>query len=162
MKKSILLVIVFLFIICLLFAGCRKIQNGGSQTTTAGPGTNATSPSTTRGETLAITDAVGETVLQLPDESHGISVLSKTSPVQRGNSVNIIIMGKADHTYSITFRLDGEASALKGEPVSGNEVGIATWNLEVPKDLATGVYEAAIRDTADGSEDYVITHIEVK
>ena len=161
MKKLLLTAALLTLAACLLLTGCHKVPQGASTTTAPKEDVTALTE-TTDGPTKAIVDAAGETVLQLPDENHGISILSKTSPVLRGNSVNIVIMGQPDHEYSITFTLDGKETALKGEAVRGSDVGIATWNLEVAKDLATGVYEATVRDTADGSEDYVITHIEVK
>ncbi|MBQ6266582.1 MAG: hypothetical protein IJK64_02290 [Clostridia bacterium] len=159
MKKSIILCALSALLICLTFTGCKMHV---STDPTAPDAETTTRAKLTPGVTQTIVDAQGETVLQLPDESHGVNVLSKTSPVQRGSSINLIIQGRAKEKYSIEFRLDGEDAALKADDMTANEVGFATWNVDVPKDLAAGVYDVTVRNLAKPDEEYLITHIEIK
>lgn len=174
MKKKVLLIATLLLTVCVTLTACKKqpaadpgAASAGTAAQTAADehetetatATRATQP-TTKGTTRAISDAAGEAVLQLPDENHGISVVSKTSPVQRGNSLNLVIMGKPGRSYQIECKLDGKESGITAAPLKAGEVGFATWDIPIPESAAAGVYDVTIKD-ADGT-DYVITHIEVK
>ncbi|MBR4726318.1 MAG: hypothetical protein IK080_00330 [Clostridia bacterium] len=161
MKKSILICILCALLVCLTLTGC-KMHVSTDPTAPSAEDETTTRAKLIPGETQTIVDAQGETVLQLPDDSHGVSVLSKTSPVQRGSSISLIIQGRASEKYSIEFRLDGEKAALKADDMKANAVGFITWNIDVPKDLATGVYDVTIRNLAKPDTEYLITHIEVK
>lgn len=98
----------------------------------------------------------------IKNESKGISVLSKTSPVRKGNSASVTIMGQAGKSYSIEFYKDaGTLSAASGlGSKTADSDGLVTWTFEVGYDCESGNRKIIIKEK--GSDNFVQTSITVE
>lgn len=96
------------------------------------------------------------------NKSKGISVLSKTSPVKRGNSASVTIMGQSEKVYSIEFYSDANTvSTTSGlnNKTAGSD-GLVTWTFEVGNNCEPGNRKIIIREK--GSDNFVQTSITVE
>lgn len=118
-----------------------------------------TEKSTKKNEITTKRSVSDETV---KNESKGISVLSKTSPVKKGNSASVTIMGQAGKSYSIEFYKDADTvSAADGlNSRTANSDGLVTWTFEVGYDCEEGNRKIIIREK--GSDNFVQTSITVE
>ncbi len=95
------------------------------------------------------------------EESNGLHILSKTSPVIKGNDVSIIIMGTPNAEYTIEF-YENEAkkaaySGLKATKSDSN--GTASWNFTVESTCESGERKVIIREK--NSDKYIQTSVTV-
>lgn len=114
---------------------------------------------TKKNDTTAKSNISNETV---KNESKGISVISKTSPVKKGNSASVTIMGQSGKTYSIEFYKNSSAIAsadgLGTQTADSN--GLVTWTFEVGYDCEVGNRKIIIKEK--GSDNFVQTSITVE
>ena len=93
--------------------------------------------------------------------SKGINILSKASPVLRGNDASIIIMGTPGATYTIEFyeteTRKAEYSGL--EKAKADTSGIASWNFTIEDNCEPGERKVIIREK--NSDKYIQTLITV-
>lgn len=93
--------------------------------------------------------------------SKGVHILSKTSPVLRGNDASIIIMGTPGATYTIEFyeteTRKAEYSGL--EKAKADTSGIASWNFTIEDNCEPGERKVIIREK--NSDKYIQTLITV-
>lgn len=118
-----------------------------------------TDKSTKKNETTTKGSVSDETV---KDEIKGFSVLSKTTPVKRGNTASVTIMGQAGKSYSIEFYSDADTvSTANGlTPKKADSNGFVTWTFEIGYDCEAGNRKIIIREK--GSDNFVQTSITVE
>ena len=118
-----------------------------------------TDKSTKKNETTTKKSISDETV---KNESKGISVLSKTTPVKRGNSASVTIMGQAGKSYSIEFYKDSAAvsTAIGLADKTADADGLVTWTFDVGYECEAGNRKIIIKEK--GSDNFVQTSITVE
>lgn len=112
----------------------------------------ATVPATKK---TVINDTVNE-------KSVGISMLSKSDPVQIGNHASIIIKGTPGKIYSINFyespEMPANYSALEDKKADAN--GFVSWSFEIRNSCDLGKRKVIIKES--NSDNYIETSITVK
>lgn len=118
-----------------------------------------TDKATKKNETTTKRSVSDETV---KNESKGISVLSKTTPVKKGNSASVTIMGQAGKSYYIEFYEDaGTVSTADGlVSKTADSDGLVTWTFEVGYDCEAGNRKIIIKEK--GSDNFIQTSITVE
>lgn len=84
--------------------------------------------------------------------ANGINVLSKTSPVLRGNNASIVITGTPDASYTIEFyETETKKAAYSGlEAVKADHSGIASWSFTIEEGCEAGERKVIIREKNSG------------
>lgn len=112
----------------------------------------ATDVSTDPADTSAQTDA--------PEESAGsIQVHSLTSPVERGRTAYMEILGTPGEEYSITvYYASSVSKAADLVPKTADENGLVTWKWKVGSRTAAGTYKITVTGGGDTLETvFVVT-----
>lgn len=94
--------------------------------------------------------------------NNGITVITKTSPVSRGNGASIIIYGTPGKTYSIEFYESGD-NAVKSEELSdktADDNGFASWTFKIAENCESGNKKIIVREK--NSNKFVQTSITVQ
>ena len=95
------------------------------------------------------------------EESNGLHILSKTSPVIKGNSASVMIMGTPDAEYTIEFyeteTKKAAYSGLENEKADSN--GIANWTFIIENTCESGEKKVIIREK--NSDKYIYTSITI-
>ena len=98
---------------------------------------------------------------KISEENNGLHILSKTTPVIKGNSASIIITGTPFAEYTIEFyetaTKKAAYSGLGTEKSDSN--GIATWVFTIESDCEAGNRKVIIREK--NSDKYIQTSITV-
>lgn len=130
-----------------------------SAKTEAAKSTSKAKKTTKNNETTVKNSIHNETV---KDESKGITVLSRTTPVKKGSSASVTIMGTAGKSYSIDFYKDNsslyQTNGLGQQTADRN--GLVTWTFTVGYDCESGNRKIIIKEK--GSDNYVQTSITVE
>lgn len=95
------------------------------------------------------------------EESNGLYILTKTSPVIKGNSVSIIIMGTPDAEYTIEFyETENKKAAYSGlENTKSDSNGMANWTFTVESTCESGDKKVIIKEK--NSDKYIQTSITI-
>ncbi len=81
-----------------------------------------------------------------------ISLLSMTTPVNRGNEVTVSIKGKPNTTYDIDVIYSSGESRAKGlEDKTSDSEGNLSWTFKVSNNVKVGTYEVKITDGKDSA-----------
>ena len=81
-----------------------------------------------------------------------ISLLSMTTPVNRGNEVTVSIKGKPNTTYDIDVIYSSGISKAKGlEDKTSDSEGNLSWTFKVSNNVKVGTYEVKITDGKDSA-----------
>ena len=93
--------------------------------------------------------------------SNGINILSKSSPVIKGNNVSIVITGTPGASYIIEFyETETKKAAYPGlEVTKADYSGIASWNFKTEESCEPGNRKVIIREK--NSDKYIQTAITV-
>ena len=134
------------------------ITNNSMTATTRTAAETANSPaSTTLKETkrAVVDDKINE-------KSVGISMLTKTDPVQIGNQATIFIQGTPGKTYSIDFYETPSTAAATSslEDKKADTNGFVSWTFEISKTCNPGKRKLIIKENS--SSNYLETLITVK
>ncbi len=97
----------------------------------------------------------------IKEESKGINVLTKTTPVFPGNTATITVLGKADKKYTIDFYEEGSVPSVATglEDKVANEYGFVSWTFTVSPLCSAGNKRIIIKEI--GSDNYIQTSIKV-
>ena len=92
----------------------------------------------------------------------GVSVITKTSPVGRGDSATIIIMGTPGAKYSIEFyESDKKVASYSGlENKTADSSGICSWTFKIGSSCEPGERKIIIKEKNSGN--YAQTSISVQ
>lgn len=145
------------------------------QTTEFVPITIITTPKTTKTET---TKAAKTETTKKPSENktttrktgstepikeiaNGLNVLTKTTPVNAGNSATITIMGNPNKNYSIEFFEDGSTPSVTTglETKKSDASGFVSWTFTVSPLCSAGPKKIVIKEK--GTNNYIQTSITV-
>lgn len=93
--------------------------------------------------------------------SKGINILSKTSPVLKGNNASIIIIGTPGASYTVDFfETESKKAAYSGlEAVKADHSGVASWSFTIEESCESGERKVIIRE--QNSDKYIQTYITV-
>ncbi len=120
-------------------------------------------PKETKASANASSESASTTVKndKISEENNGLHILSKTTPVIKGNSASIIITGTPFAEYTIEFyetaTKKAAYSGLGTEKADSN--GIATWTFTIEGDCEAGNRKVIIREK--NSDKYIQTSITV-
>lgn len=93
---------------------------------------------------------------------NGIGIVSKTSPVVKGNSANIMVMGTPDSEFTIEF-YESETKIASYEGLGStrsDNSGFASWTFNIENTCESGERKVIIREK--NSEKFIQTYITVK
>ncbi len=109
----------------------------------------------------AVTTTKKATSDKVDEISNGINILSKTSPVTKGNSASIMIMGTPDAEYTIEFyeTADKKAAGSGFGSVKAGSNGIASWSFLIGDGCESGERKIIIREK--NSDKYIQTSITI-
>lgn len=95
------------------------------------------------------------------EKNNGLNILSKSSPVARGNYASVIIMGTSGAEYSIEFYESATQKASYDglNTIKADTSGIASWNFAIDNACETGDKKIIIREL--NSDKYIQTSITV-
>jgi len=98
---------------------------------------------------------------KLEEIANGINILSKTSPVLKGNNASVIIMGTPGASYTIEFYETETKKAAYGglEATRADSSGIASWDFTIEDSCEPGERMVIIREK--NSDKYTQTSITV-
>lgn len=98
----------------------------------------------------------------IPEKSKGISLMTKTTPVNIGNSAVIMIQGTAGKKYTIDFYESTDKTAnYKGlETKTADSNGFVTWSFIIEDDCDPGDRKIIIKEK--NSSNYIQTSITVQ
>lgn len=99
---------------------------------------------------------------KIEEINNGITVITKTSPVSRGNGASIIIYGTPGKTYSIEFYESGD-NAVKSEELfdkTADDNGFASWTFKIAENCESGNKKIIVREK--NSNKFVQTSITVQ
>ncbi len=117
----------------------------------------------TTAKTTADTTTATKTVQsdKVDEIINGINILSKTSPVIKGNSASIIITGTPNAEYTIEFyeTADKKATYSGLGTAKADSNGIASWSFAVESSCESGERKIIIREK--NSDKYIQTSITV-
>lgn len=97
---------------------------------------------------------------KINEKSVGISLLSKSDPVETGNHATIIIQGTPGKTYTIDFYETPSKRASGLSEVKADENGFASWSFKIKKSCNLGKRKVVIKE--NNSSNYIETSITVK
>lgn len=94
--------------------------------------------------------------------SNGLFIITKTSPVAKGNSATVVIQGTPGAAYSIEFyKNDKEKAAYEGiRETSANSSGFASWTFTVEDNCESGERKIIIKEK--NSNKFIQTSITVQ
>lgn len=94
--------------------------------------------------------------------SNGLYIITKTSPVIKGNSATVVIQGTPGAEYTIEFYKNStEKAAYKGiDKTSADSSGFASWTFTVEDDCESGNRKIIIKEI--NSKKYIQTSITVQ
>lgn len=94
--------------------------------------------------------------------SNGLSLITKTSPVIKGNAATVMIQGSPNEKYTIEFYTDKEIKAsYEGlHETSADTNGFASWTFTVEESCESGEHKIIIREKK--SDNYIQTSIIVQ
>ncbi len=97
----------------------------------------------------------------IKEESKGINVLTKTTPVFPGNTATITVLGKPDKKYTIDFYEEGSVPSVATglEDKTANEYGFVSWTFSISPLCSAGNKKIIIKEI--GSDNYIQTSIKV-
>ncbi len=97
----------------------------------------------------------------IDEKVNGLNILSKTSPVIKGNDVSIIVMGTPSTEYTIEFyeTATDKAPYIGQETAKSDSSGIVSWNFKIKDTCETGERKIIIREK--NSDKYIQTSITV-
>ncbi len=99
---------------------------------------------------------------KIDEINNGITVITKTSPVSRGNGASIIIYGTPDKTYSIEFYENAD-NPVKSEELSdktADDNGFVSWTFKIGENCESGNKKIIVREK--NSNKFVQTSITVQ
>lgn len=99
---------------------------------------------------------------KIEEINNGITVITKTSPVNKGNSASIIIYGTPDKTYSIEFYEDAD-NAVKSDELADKKAddnGFTSWTFKISETCEAGNKKIIVREK--NSNKFVQTSITVQ
>ncbi len=93
--------------------------------------------------------------------ANGINILSKTSPVLKGNNASVIIIGTPGASYTVEFyETETKKAAYSGlKTVKADSSGIASWDFTIEESCEPGERKVIIREK--NSDKYIQTSITV-
>lgn len=99
---------------------------------------------------------------KIEEISSGVSVITKTSPVGRGDSATIIIMGNPGAEYSIEFyETANKTASYSGlESKKADSSGVCSWTFKVGSSCESGERKIIIKEKNSGN--YAQTSITVQ
>ena len=121
-------------------------------------------PATTKNPKVTKASTTKKQVINdtINEKAIGISLLSKSDPVECGNHATIFIQGTPGKTYSIVFyKSPSEAadySALKDKKADAN--GFVSWSFKITESCSLGKRKVVIKE--NNSSNYIETSITVK
>lgn len=94
--------------------------------------------------------------------SNGLFIITKTSPVTKGNSATVVIQGTPRATYSIEFyKNDKEKASYEGiREASADSSGFVSWTFTVEDDCESGERKIIIKEK--NSDKFIQTSITVQ
>ena len=96
------------------------------------------------------------------EKAVGISLLTKTDPIQTGNYATVYIQGTPGKTYSIDF-YQSPSVKMKSknlEAKAADENGFVSWSFEIKNDCSAGKRKVVIKEV--NSNNYLETAITVR
>lgn len=102
---------------------------------------------------------VDDTIIE---KAVGISMLTKSDPVQTGNYATVYIQGTPGKTYSIDFYQSPsvEMKSKDLEDKTADENGFVSWSFEIKNDCSAGKRKVVIKEA--NSNNYLETSITVR
>ncbi len=96
------------------------------------------------------------------EESNGLSLIAKTSPVSVGNTATVIIQGAPDKRYTIEFyKNETETASYSGlSEIISDSSGFASWTFEIGNDCEPGNRKIIIKEK--NSNKFIQTSINVQ
>ncbi|MGN0547008.1 MAG: hypothetical protein ACI4I3_06710 [Acutalibacteraceae bacterium] len=130
--------------------------------TTASQTVNSTKADNQPAKTTSKPAATTSASAKIEEISNGVSVITKTSPVGRGDSATVIIMGKPGAEYGIEFyESDNKAASYSGlESKKADSSGVASWTFTVGRTCESGERKIIIKEKNSGN--YAQTSITVQ
>ncbi len=118
--------------------------------------------SSTEKESKISTTAKTESSENIDEISEGLNVITKTTPVKKGNFATLVISGKPNTEYSIEFyeTADNKASYTGLENKVSDSAGFTSWSFEIMPSCEGGKKKIIIREK--GSDNFVQTSITVE
>lgn len=96
------------------------------------------------------------------EKAVGISLLTKSDPVQIGNHATVVIQGAPGKTYSIDFFANPSKAAtyndLENKKADAN--GFVSWSFKIPSSCDLGKRKVIIKE--ENSSNYIETSITIK
>lgn len=98
----------------------------------------------------------------IAEESNGLSIITKTSPVSAGSSATVIIQGTPNKKYTIEFyKNQTEKASYKGlAEIVSDSSGFASWTFEIGNDCESGNRKIIIKEK--NSDKFIQTSITVQ
>ncbi len=120
-----------------------------------------TQPQTEK-ESKASTTAKTVSSENIDEINEGVNVITKTTPVKKGNFATLVISGKPNTEYSIEFyeTADNKASYKGLENKVSDSGGFTSWSFEIMPSCESGKKKIIIREK--GSDNFVQTSITVE
>lgn len=130
--------------------------------TTASQTVNGTKADNQPAKTTSKPAAMTSASAKIEEISSGVSVIAKTSPVGRGDSATVIIMGKPGAEYSIEFyESDNKTASYSGlESKKADSSGVCSWTFKVGSSCESGERKIIIKEKNSGN--YAQTSITVQ
>lgn len=99
---------------------------------------------------------------KINEDANGISIVFKTSSVEKGTTASVMIQGEPGKKYSIDFYTSPTDTADYSDlgNQTADENGFVTWTFNVPMSCESGNRKIIVKEI--GSEKYVQTSINVK
>lgn len=96
------------------------------------------------------------------EESNGLNIITKTTPVSVGSSATVIIQGAPNKKYTIEFyKTETETASYKGlAEIVSDSSGFATWTFEIGNDCEQGNRKIIIKEK--NSYNFIQTSITVQ
>lgn len=123
---------------------------------------NGTKTDNTPAKTTSKPTATASASAKIEEISNGVSVITKTSPVGRGDSATVIIMGAPDAEYSIEFyESDKKTASYSGlETKTADSSGVCSWTFKIGNSCESGERKIIIKEKNSGN--YAQTSITVQ
>ncbi|MGN0573126.1 MAG: hypothetical protein ACI4IX_04225 [Acutalibacteraceae bacterium] len=130
--------------------------------TTASQPINSTKADNQPAKTTSKPAATASASAKIEEISNGVSVITKTSPVGRGDSATVIIMGKPGAEYSIEFyESDKKTASYSGlESKTADNSGVCSWTFKIGSSCEPGERKIIVKEKNSGN--YAQTSITVQ
>ncbi len=121
-----------------------------------------TKATTTKDETSAVTTKKQVSNGNIEEISNGLILITKTTPVIKGNTATVMIQGAPNAKYTIEFYKsdDKTASGVGLDKTSADTNGFASWTFPIDDDCDSGERKIIIREM--NSDKYIQTSITVR